>query len=109
MVWDPEDIKGQTHSNIMECFVSCADYSRELQVVQGQDCYRVNIKKPLNLSMAIYYLWVGLSFHRAVPELQSTKERSRIATISFSNDTMILKYAQIICAISLQKGLKLPE
>ena len=38
MLWDTEDIKGQTYANMMAFFIDCADDSEELHVVQGRDC-----------------------------------------------------------------------
>ena len=72
MLWDPKDIEGQTHTNMMECFIECEDDLEDLQVRQGRDLYRVTIKNPLQFSLEIDYLRVELSFRQAAGMFQST-------------------------------------
>ena len=59
--------------------------------------------------MEIDYLQLRLRFCQATRMLQSTRERSGIATIGSSSDTTIAKYTWIACDVNLQKVLELLE
>ena len=105
ILWDTKYIKGQTQENMMAFFIDYADKLEELRGGQGQDNYHVNTKKLLQFSLDIEYLRVGLRFGQTACMLQSKNERSGIDTIGLSSDTTIAKYAQISCAVNLQKVL----
>ena len=47
MPWDPEDVEGQTHANVMTCFTDVGDDSEALQGVQGRYCNRFVINNQL--------------------------------------------------------------
>ena len=53
MLWDPKDVKGQKHANMMACFTDVGDDLEALQVSQGQYRYRVVIKNQLQWSLEI--------------------------------------------------------
>ena len=58
MLWDPEDIEGQTHANMMACFEKFADKSEALACGQGLDRYRDVIKNNLqSFSGLITSVW----------------------------------------------------
>lgn len=103
MLWDPEDVEGQTHANMMACFEDVADESEALEGGQGLDRYRVVIKNRLQFFLGIDYLSAGLSFRQATRVLLATKERSGMASIGSCSDSTISKYARIACAVNLQK------
>ena len=109
MLWDPEDVEGQTYANMMACFQDVADERESLQDGHGQDRFRVIVKKQLQFSLAIDYLYAGLSFRQAARVLQLTKERSGLASIGACSDSTISKYARIACAVNLQNISELLE
>ena len=55
MLWDPEDIDGFTHKNMMSSF----------KEGEGCDRFCIEINNPVQFSLAIEYLQAGLSFRQA--------------------------------------------
>ena len=109
MLWDPKDIEGKTHTNMMAWFIDVGGDLEALQGGQGRDRYRVVIKNQLQWSLSIDCLYVGLSFCQASRALQHTKECSGMASIGACSDSTISKYARIAFAINLQKVYDLLE
>ena len=79
MLWDPKDVEGQTHSNIVVCFTDVWGNLEALQGGQGQDWYRIFIKNQLHWYMVIDFLSMGLSLCQAYFVLQHTKKRGGLA------------------------------
>lgn len=74
MLWDPEDVNGLMHSNVIACFENCVGDAEVLGDSKGQDQFHVIIKNMFQLKLPIDYLQVGLSFHQAARVLQMTKK-----------------------------------
>ena len=109
MLWDPKDVEGQTHVNMMACLTDVGEDSEALQGIQGQDLYRVVIKNQLQWYLVIDFLTVGLSFRQDTRMLHHIKERIGLASISACSDLTISKYVWIACKIDLQKVYDLLE
>ena len=62
MLWDPEDIDGETHAKMMRPFEDFADAVEELEEGKGVDRYCIVIKNPAQFSLAIGYLKASCSF-----------------------------------------------
>ena len=62
MLWDPKDVNGKIHVNMMACFTNIGDNLEALKGGQGRDHYRVFIKNQFQWYLEIEYLSVGMSF-----------------------------------------------
>jgi len=89
MLWDPEDVEGQTHASMIVCFRDGVDKMEALLDGQGYEGYSVVIKNRLQLFLAIDYLATGLSFRQVSRVLHNTKERSGMASIGMCTDVTI--------------------
>jgi hypothetical protein len=103
LLWDPEDIDGETHSRMMRSFEDFAGDTEELQEGEGVDRFCIVIKNPVQFSLTVDYLSVGCSFRQAARIMISTKERTGLAAIGTCSDLTVAKYARYACAINLQK------
>jgi hypothetical protein len=101
MLWDTEDIDGETHSRMMGAFEDFVDVTENLPKGEGSDRYRFVIRNPVQLHLSIDYISVGCSFQQTARLLHSTKERTGLAAIGCTYAT-VAKYERFICAIDLQ-------
>ena len=53
MLWDPEDIDGSTHTNMMSSFKDHVDESEEVEEGEGADRFCIAINNPVQFSLAI--------------------------------------------------------
>ena len=102
-MWDPDDIDGDTHANMIGTFKDLADEAKDLEAGEGDDQLCIIIKNPIQFILAVDYLCIGCSFPQAARVMQTTKERTRLAAIGSCTDKTICKYARYACAINLQK------
>lgn len=105
MLYDPEDIAGQTHGSMMACFQNVSDESGALPDYQWLECYCVVIKNQLLFSLAVVHLSVRLSFRQVAHLLRFMRERSGLAGIGLGNESTIPMYAPVACAVGLQKRI----
>lgn len=103
MLWNPDDIDGDTHARMMAAFEDVADESELLEAGEGVDRRCVLIKNSLQFSLAIDYLRAGCSFKQAARIMLATKERTGLAAVGSCSDSTISKYARFACAINMQK------
>ena len=62
MLWDSEDIDGETHAKMMHPFKDFADVVKGLEEGKGVDRYCIVIKNLVQFSLAIGYLKASCSF-----------------------------------------------
>ena len=65
MLWDPEDVNGETYANTLRPFEDFADATEELEEGEGVDSYCIVIKNSVQFSLAIGYLQASCSFRQA--------------------------------------------
>ena len=80
MLWDPEDIDGETHAKMMHPFLDFADAVKELEEGKGVDRYCIVIKNPAQFSLAIGYLKASCSFWQTSCVMMMTKEKTGSST-----------------------------
>ena len=100
MLWDPEDVSGETHANMLRPFQYFADATEELE--EGEKV-EIVIKNKVQFYLAIGYLKASCSFRQASRVMTTTKETTGLAAIGSCKDTTIAKYARFALAINLQK------
>ena len=106
MLWSPdlEDELNLTKERMMQGFESCIDISEgEDANGNGDSHYSITIANRIQWQLAIDYLGASLSFTQAARVMQSTKERTGLASIGNCTKNIISKYARFSCAINLQK------
>ena len=47
MLWDLDEVEGESHTNMMQPFVEISDESEDLKDGEGGDLYRIDIKSSL--------------------------------------------------------------
>lgn len=102
MPWDLRDVDGQTYDNMIACFEDCSNIAESLREGESQGRYRFMIKNVLQFKLKIDFPSAGLSFCPIIRTLNSTKERSGLATIESCNVATIAGRSQICCAANLQ-------
>ena len=82
-----------------------------LSIFQGNDgqCYRFTIKNPLQFSLVVDYLSIGVSFWMVVSILLRTKEHTGLASVGSISEKKVRSYAGFVCAINLQQIKELLE
>ena len=109
MLWDPDDIDGQSHASMMMPFQDIAEESENLRDGEGVDRYRIVIKNRLQYNLAVKYMAASLSFRQTARILQDTKETTGLASIGSISDSTVAKYARFSAAINLQKIAELMQ
>ena len=66
-------------------------------------CYKCIIKNPLQFSLVVDYLSIGVSFRMAVSIVLKTKECTVLASVGSISETKMRSYAWFVCAINLQR------
>ena len=66
-------------------------------------------KNPLQFSLVVDYLSIGVSFRMAVSILLRTKERTGLASVGSISEKKVRSYAGFVCAINLQRIKELLE
>jgi len=90
LLWDPDDIDGSTHKNMMSSFIDYVDESEVMEEgEEGGDRFCIEINNPVQFSLAIEYLQAGLSFRQAARVMIGTKERTGLAAIGSCSDYTI--------------------
>ena len=74
MLWDPDDIDGQSRATMMKPFEDIADESENLGDGEGVDRYRIVIKNRLQYSLGVKYMAASCSFRQTARILLDTKE-----------------------------------
>ena len=97
MYFHPED-EEQVKEGVLSIF----------QENNGQ-CCRFTIKNPLQFSLVVDYLSIGVSFRMAVSILLRTKERTGLASVGSISEKKVRSYAGFVCAINLQRIKELLE
>ena len=103
MLWDPEDIDGSTHTNMMSSFKHYVNETNYVEEGEEADQFCIQINNHVQFSLAMEYIQAGLSFRQAAYVMKGTKERTDLAAIGSCSDCTIAKYTWYICAICLQK------
>jgi hypothetical protein len=57
MLWDPEDIDGETQSRMIGAFEDFVHVTENLPEEEGSDRYRFVIRNPVQLYLSIDYCW----------------------------------------------------
>ena len=94
MLWDPEDIDGSTHINMISSFKHYVDQSKEVEEGEGADRFCIQINDQVHFSLTIEYLQAGLPFRQAAYVMKGTKEHTGLAAIGSCSDYTIAKYAR---------------
>ena len=109
MLWDPDEIEGDTHEKMMSSFEDYADPTEELADGQDVDRLCMTIANQVQFGLAIDYFRIGCTFRQSARVMLATKERTGLAAIGSCSDYTIAKYARFACAINLQKISELLE
>ena len=64
MLWDPDEVEGESHTKMMQPFVDIADGSEDLEDGEGVDRYRIDIKNSLQFDLAVGYLAAACTFRQ---------------------------------------------
>ena len=64
MLWDPDEVEGESHTKMMQPFVDIADGSEDLEDGEDVDRYRIDIKNPLQFDLAVEYLAAACTFRQ---------------------------------------------
>ncbi len=56
ILWELQDINGETHANMLRPFKDFADVTKELEEGEGVDSYCIVTKNSVRISLAVSYL-----------------------------------------------------
>ena len=109
MLWDPNNLNGQMHWNMMSLFEDCTGDMEAPEDGEGKYCYYMTIKNLLKFRLDVDYVLYGVRFRHADWVLQSTKERNGLAIIGLCNVATIANYSLIFFAFNLHNMSEMLE
>lgn len=97
LLWNPYDVKGVMHENIIKGFEDYAKAFMRYVDEEGGDRSRVIIKNAVKFYLAIDYLCVGCSFRQSAWTVHSVKKRTGLAAAGLRKDVTV--NSQLVCPL----------